>query len=59
MWRVKFTGDLTEALEDHFNLYQRDVDLYKQSPLRALLVRGAPLPAFLPFFRPPLPPGLS
>ena len=40
-WRTKLTAELGEALEDRFNLYQREVEPYEQSPLRALLVRVA------------------
>jgi hypothetical protein len=39
-WRHKFAGDLAEALEDHFNLYQREAEAYAGSPLRSLLVRA-------------------
>ncbi len=38
-WRSKLTTELNEALEDRYNMYQRDLAAYQQSPLQGVLVR--------------------
>lgn len=47
-WRVRVVAELHDKLQEKFNFYQRDLELYKASPLRTLMVSAVTVRVLCP-----------